>query len=162
TAAPAVAAPDPGGPETNPARPGGTAGASPSLLAPTAVAEVSARDVVPPEVKGPGAGPARATTNPALPDRDLRDQVRRPGGDPGASVSAELVDPRNAPEVVKRPAAAPPPEPALPEAEVRRQSRPRRTADAGAGLVVPPRSLEAPGPIVLSRVMPGGLPRLPD
>ena len=78
------------------------------------------------------------------------------------TVAVEPVDPRATPEVVKPPAAAPPPEPALPEAEVRRRSRPETGADTATDLGVLRRASEPAGPIALTRVIPGSTPRLPE
>ncbi len=77
------------------------------------------------------------------------------------AVAVEPVDPRATPEVVKPPAAAPPPEPALPEAEVRRRSRPETAADTASGLGVLRRASEPAGPIALTRVIAGSTPPLP-
>ena len=78
------------------------------------------------------------------------------------TVAVEPVDPRATPEVVKPPAAAPPPEPALPEAEVRRRSRPETGTDTATDLGVLRRASEPAGPIALTRVIPGSTPRLPE
>jgi hypothetical protein len=69
-----------------------------------------------------------------------------------------VVDPGANPEVVKPPASAPPPEPALPEAEIRQRSRPESAPDIAALR----RASDPAGPIALTRVVPGSLSRLPE
>jgi hypothetical protein len=74
----------------------------------------------------------------------------------------EPVDPRAASDAVKPIAAPPPPEPALPEAEVRRRSRPETASDAPPELGVLRRASEPAAPIALTRVVPSSTPRLPE
>jgi hypothetical protein len=115
---------------------------------------------VPPMAPGlPGPRPgAGADGTAALSSRS----AERPLPPIEATVGVDPVDPGTTPEVVKSRAATPPPEPVLPEAEIRRRSRPEAAARSGAELGVMRQASEQAGPIALTRVIPGSLPRLPE
>jgi hypothetical protein len=91
--------------------------------------------------------------------RPASELAAEPGEPPLAVAALAPVDPPVTSEVVKpTAAAAPPPEPALPEADLRRRSRPGAEASA-RGLTG--RTVEPSAPIALVEVSPGRLPQLP-
>ena len=112
--------------------------------------------------------PALVRPDAGVPGAPLETRPREatpPAGEvvpPEAVVSApDPVESGVASEVRMRP-GSPQPASTLPEADIRRRSRPSRVEERGAGPGTPRRGADAPGPIALSRVAPAGLPRLPE